>query len=273
MVIRLDRLSESERRSVVERYAEGFDTKEIRDQLVADRLFVRRPAMINEAQIYNALTKVESMAKQFLSVSARKSARERAEAHFKEQPAAVAASAPSKKTKAAGKPAAPVKKAPRVLPDLTAGAIGPRDYQHHYTQAVVLKSKVSEANGTYRAALKKAKEAGIADNVITAAMAWAKKDPETLTSFFLQLAEVFRIAQVKVQLDMFQGVGAISRPAHIFEEGYQAGVAAKSTGDCPHDANVQAGQIWLYGYSIGQAENASKIGQTPAADEPSATAH
>lgn len=48
-------LTPNEFGSVRERFAEGFDTHEIRDQIVFERLANEKPALIHESQIYNAL--------------------------------------------------------------------------------------------------------------------------------------------------------------------------------------------------------------------------
>lgn len=51
----LDELTADELAAIPVQFSEGFDTLEIRDQIVARRLFVGEPAMITEGQIANAL--------------------------------------------------------------------------------------------------------------------------------------------------------------------------------------------------------------------------
>ena len=61
-------------------------------------------------------------------------------------------------------------------------------------------------------------------------------------------------------LDEFRS--GISREAQIFDEGFKAGIAGKSTSDGPHDANTEAGQTWLAGWHLGQSRNVAGIGKT-----------
>lgn len=156
---------------------------------------------------------------------------------------------------------------PRVLPDLLAADVGPkaRDFDHHYKTALGLKAKCDEANGRYRDALKKAKEAGINPAVITATMGWAKKDPMEAQQYFKQLRATFETAGIEVQLAMFDEP-SVSRSAQIYDDGFKAGKTAKSSTDNPHDLNTSAGQTWMQGWSAGQAENIAGIKQTPAKD-------
>lgn len=177
------------------------------------------------------------------------------------------ARAQAEKHFAGKKPAKKDESKPRILPDLLATDVGPkaRDFDHHYKTALGLKSKVEEANGRYRAALKAAKEAGINPAVITATMGWAKKDPAEAQIYFKQLRATFETAGIEVQLSMFDEA-SVSRSAQIYDDGFKAGKAGKSSTDGPHDLNTPAGQTWMQGWSAGQAENMAGIGKTPAND-------
>ena len=197
------------------------------------------------------------MAKRFLSRDDKKAARDNAEKHFNG----------GKKKKAAEEPKQ------RVLQDLTKeNGPKPRDFLHHFTTAKGFKDKLETAQGHYRNALKQAKEAGIDPAVITSTMKWQKKDPLEVQTYFKQLRATFEAAHVEVQLEIFSE-SSISRPAQIYDDGYKAGKAGKSSTDNPHAENTPAGQTWLQGWHAGQAENMAGIGKTPEskADETPAT--
>jgi ribosome modulation factor len=188
------------------------------------------------------------MARKFESKAEKRGARERAEAHF------------GGKNKGANA----AKGGPRVLPDLLAGANGPKakDFLHHFTTCRGFKDKLETSQGHYRNALKQAKESGIDPAVITATMKWQKKDQLDVQQYFKQLRSTFEVASIEVQLDIFSE-SSISRPAQIFDDGFKAGRAAKSPDTNPHAMNTPAGQQWHSGWTAGQAENMAGIGKTP----------
>lgn len=152
----------------------------------------------------------------------------------------------------------------RVLDDLTAaGSNGPsfEDIRFHFAKLKSLKDKVATANGEYQAARKIAKEAGLDPAVLSALMKREKQDPDEVKLYNRQLARAAQAVGLDLQLDLFDKSG-ISREAQIFDDGLKAGIAGKSTSDGPHDANTEAGQTWLAGWTLGQSRNVAGIGKT-----------
>lgn len=154
----------------------------------------------------------------------------------------------------------------RVLDDITAaGSNGPahKDLKYHFGQLKGLKAKVDEASANYSNARKRAKEAGIDPAVLGHLMKIEKQDPLEVKIYFKQLDRAAQANGLEIQMDMFDSSG-VSREAQIFDDGFKAGLAGKSTTDNPHDANTEAGQTWLSAWHMGQSRNVAGIGKTKA---------
>jgi ribosome modulation factor len=158
----------------------------------------------------------------------------------------------------------PEPEGPRVLDDLTArGTNGPSydDIRFHFQKLKSLKEKVASANGEYQNARKVAKEAGVDPGVLSALMKAEKQDPDEVKLYNKALGRAATAVGIDIQLELFDKSG-ISREAQIFDDGLKAGLAGKSSDDTAHDANTEAGQTWLAGWTLGQSRNVAGIGKT-----------
>jgi hypothetical protein len=166
--------------------------------------------------------------------------------------------------------------AQRVLPDLSANGLKAADIRFHFSTIKGLKAKVGEANAHYSNARKRCKEAGFDPKVVTDLMKIEADDPLAVALYFKQLSQGAEAVGIAIQQEMpFTGSaeGGVAREAQILDDGIKAGVAAKGTDTSPHDESTPAGQIWLQGWHIGQARNASGIKQTPPEETEQPTAH
>ena len=162
----------------------------------------------------------------------------------------------------------PAEPGPRILDDLTArGTNGPSydDIRFHFQKLKALKEKVKSANGEYSNARKQAQEAGVDPAVLSALMKAEKQDPDEVKLYNKALGRAATAVGIELQLDLFDKSG-VSREAQIFDDGFKAGVAGKSTSDGPHAPNTEAGQTWLAGWHLGQSRNVAGIGKTPERD-------
>jgi ribosome modulation factor len=160
---------------------------------------------------------------------------------------------------------------PRIVTELKSNGPRPVDLRHHYEQIEAAKAAAQSKAAEHQAKRKMAKECGINLNAISLIQKFQKMDEDDRASTFKQMAALNEVMNKGIQFDLFGATGQLSRKAEIFDEGYKAGLAAKSQSDSAYDANTTHGQIWLQGWHIGQAENIEALtkGAAPAAAESS----
>lgn len=131
---------------------------------------------------------------------------------------------------------------------------------------------LQEAQGHYRATLKRAKSEGINTRALIEVIETRKQEPETVAAHY---RDVFRYATIEQapfvsQLDLLEPMTdtAVSRKAQTEDDewkaadaGYLAGRNGHDLKDNPHQIGSSLGSVWLAGYQRGQATIAEEMGE------------
>lgn len=133
----------------------------------------------------------------------------------------------------------------------------PKDLKHHYDTITGYKSRVDEAQGHYRNAVKAAEEAGVDTQALLFAMRKSKKDPMVLRNFFAQLREHMREQGQPFQLEILDAItGDLN--AEAYNNGFKVATAG-GTPNNPYPPGTKPFKRYARGVAHGIGKN---LGQT-----------